>query len=272
MKRILIFFLLLSVFCAGYAQSDGNDNQQVQVVPDSLKESIEDFEYFVTDNMMVNHIDSIMEEGMYMQALEHIDSFQVNVRTKLGRELSGGLYLRKCRILELLEDWSNLAATVDEFMKFTDESRDKVLSYMYGLQGVAYSNIGEDRKAIQAFEHVVSHELKLGELQKVAKAYVIMGFCYGRLDKPSTASSFYKKGVEKYIEYFKTSYSYLLRNKLHVSDSDKEVLSLFASSLYIMAEHEEKNDNMGLAKDYFLMSANCGNPEARTRYRRLYED
>jgi hypothetical protein len=91
------------------------------------------------------------------------------------------------------------------------------------------------------------------------------------MGKLSAASSFYEKGLMKFLQYFNTTKRQLLQSDLKVDDSYKEsVMDVFAAHLYKMAIYEQDYGDRLASKEYLLMSAHCGNSTAISEYQRIY--
>ena len=83
MKQILFtFFTFLAV-------SISAQNVKMNQEPsDTLSVEQNEILLTLTEQVIMNGVDSIMKEGMYMQALEMLDSFQTNWKKVSGRDPS----------------------------------------------------------------------------------------------------------------------------------------------------------------------------------------
>ncbi|MDE5985866.1 MAG: hypothetical protein K2H16_01095 [Prevotella sp.] len=224
-----------------------------------------------TELTIIERVDSIIEAGLYMEACELIDSYHMRLKTYEGKDLPPIIYLQKCRVLHYMEEWEELVKVVDDYLRVYENLNDESsLSCLYSLQGHAYMNMENYRSSICSYEHMIQYSMKTGRLSDVAMAYSGIAFCYKNMDRLSVAFSFYEKAFSLYMKNFNVSRSYLLKHKLCILDTNKDrhSVSLFASCLFDMALLKMKNGEIALAKEYFRMSANCGNESAQV-YERL---
>lgn len=273
MKKGLLIFLMLFFVTIGYARKSviTETKEQIETATDSLTEEQEMIDFFV-EEAMVSIIDSIKNEGRYMQALDMIDSLQVKWKELKGKPISWRTYLIKGNIQMNLEEWIGLIETTEECLIIhKDNILDKGTAIMYEMQGLGYAQLKKYREAIRSYENGVSYSTKTGDLAGQAKMFCNMADCYASLEKYSIASSFYKKGLERYLSYFGTTRSALLRSDFYVKDPYiKTVLRVFASQLFSMAVFEQDYGSKSASKEYLLMSAHCGNETARSEYLRIY--
>ena len=90
MKRILftlLFFLTISVS----AQEFDKGKEYF----DSLSEDDKELTTSLVEDIIFNLIDSVMEEGMYMKALDLLDSVNANWQKTFGVEVPYQMYLKK---------------------------------------------------------------------------------------------------------------------------------------------------------------------------------
>lgn len=281
MKRVLVLFLMVSFVTIGYAQKSviTEANEQIQNM-DSLTEEQKDLLFFVLEKAMVSVIDSITDEGRYMQALDMIDSLQVYWNTLTDRPLSLQIYLKKGNILMSMEEWRGLIATTEECLsvfKLVDKSTynadilNRGFALLYSMQGNGHRNLGEYKDAIHSYENAVRYYTEMGDLGGVGGMLCNMAFCYMSLKKYIMASSFFQKGLDKYLNYFETTRSALLKDFFYTQDSyEQTVLALFGEDLLLMAVFEQDYGDKSASKNYLLMSAHCGNERARGEYLRIY--
>ena len=277
MKRGLFLFLFVSFFTIGYAQKTVQEEakENFPALTDSFTEGQKDFANIFMEYMeyvSVSAIDSIKNEGRYMQALDKIDSLQVKWEALTGSPLPWRVYLSKVEIQMSLEEWKDAIATVEEcFIIHKDDIPDWGVSMLYEDLGRGYLNLKEYREAIRSYENVINYYIDLDELDSLGDIYCSIAYCYKRLGKYNLANSFYKKGLDKYLNYFGTTSPVLLKSNFHVQDSYKQTnLNLFALHLYDMAVLQHEYGNRSASKEYLIMSAHCGNEDARREYLRRY--
>ena len=267
MKKILTilsFFLCLSV--------NAQNAEKNQLLPDSLTQEQRELILYFTEKIALNVVDSVIEEGMYMKALEMLDSIQTNWKRVTGSEPSPQMFFKKAYIYMSLEEWRKMAETANECINIHKNiMMDREFAIVYNMQGTAYKNIGEYTNSIRAYENSIGYYTKLGESGSVGDGLCNMAFCYDKLGKTSVAASFYEKGLSKFLEYFNITRKQLLQNELRVNDSYKKtVKGVFGAQLYMMALFEQKNGDEKAKKEYLLMSAHCGNDAATSEYQRIY--
>ena len=134
MKQILFtFFTFLAV-------SISAQNVKMNQEPsDTLSVEQNEILLTLTEQVIMNGVDSIMKEGMYMQALEMLDSFQTNWKKVTGRDPSYNVYLRRGRIYMDLEEWQKLIDTTIECINLYEETlSDHATAFLYNLQGLGY--------------------------------------------------------------------------------------------------------------------------------------
>lgn len=274
MKKILftIIVLLCSAFSFGQSEQSDDVSANFQQLTDSLTEEQRDFLFSLAEEYMLNAVDSAMGEGMYMQALELLDSVQVNWKKVTGMEPSARMFLEKGKILMGLEEWDDLIKATEECLSIHKEDiPDKVAAIIYSMQGSAYRNIGNFKSAIRSYEYAISKYNRVGNLGDQGDMMCSMAYCYDQIGKQTVASTFYEKGFNKFIEYFNTTRTILLKGNYNVSDPYKQiVLGVFSAHLYCMAVHEQNCGDRLSSKEYLKMSANCGNSQAKSEYNRIY--
>lgn len=270
------FFTIVILLCSTLSYGQNNQSNDVstdfQQLTDSLSEDQKELLFTLAEDFMLSAVDSVMNEGMYMQALDLLDSVQVNWKKVTGMEPSAKMYLRKGNILMSLEEWSELIKTTEECINIHKEDiQDRVAAIIYSMQGSAYRNIENYKSAIRSYEYAISRYNRVGDIGSQGDMMCSMAYCYDHIGKQSMASTFYEKGFNKFIEYFNTTRSTLLRGNFNVSDPYKQtVLGVFSSHLYGMAVHEQDCGDRLSSKEYLKMSANCGNSQAKSEYNRIY--
>lgn len=280
MKKFLLLLLATITMTCGFSQNRSREEvkEQVEAATGLFTEDHQDTLYALIDDFLYVALDSMENEGRYIQALELIDSTQ-SAYSIVGRHLSPKTYLKKTNILWVLEEWRDLIKTTEECISIhksdsNDRITERIFGVMYRVQGSAHMNLGEYREAILSYENSSSYCTRLGELDGQADDLCSMAYCYYKLGKPRTAMSFYEKGINKYLDYFETSRTDLLRGNFSVKDSYKQVtLMSFAESLFYYALLREHVYGSKLeSKNYLLMSAHCGYAKAKSEYQRLYGD
>lgn len=274
MKRALFLFLMLSFVTFCYAQKTVIDEvkDRLQDVTNPLTEDEKAVMFSFMEEEMVSIINSAEKEGRYIQALDLIDSLKITWLNLTGAPLPWLIYLTKASIQMKLEEWRGLIVTTDECLTIhKDDILDKGTAIMYDMQGLGYAQLENHREAIRSYENGIKYYTELGELGNQGDMFCRMAHCYASLEKYSIASSFYKKGLERYLSYFGTTRSALLRSDFYVKDPYiQTVLSVFASQLFSMAVFEQDYGSKSASKEYLLMSAHCGNETARSEYLRIY--
>ena len=273
MKKIIALFLMYFSISVSNAQiTSENVAYEVKQMTDSLTTEPKELLLTLAEQVVLDAVDSVMNEGMYMQALEILDSVQVNWKKVTGIEPSPQMYLRKVKILMSLEEWQELVLTTEECLRIhIEDISDKIAAITYGTQGYAYRNLEDYKSAIRSYEYALARYNKVGDLGSQGDMMCCMANCYDHLGKTSMASSFYEKGVAKFLSYFGTTRSSLLRGEFNVTDSYmRMVLELFSTHLFAMAVHEQDKGDKIASKDYLKMSANCGNGQAKSEYKRIY--
>ena len=137
---------------------------------------------------------------------------------------------------------------------------------------MGYRFLKDYKNAIRSYEYVVSCCSKEGDYGGQGDALCEIAFLYNKLGISATASSFYEKGLNKYLQYFHTTKQQLLRRRFKVEDDSlkESELEIFSLHLFKMAIFEGNNGNRLASKEYLLMSSHCGNSEAKSEYQRIY--
>ncbi len=275
MKNILLVMLFLSSTMTSFAQATVDDaRNQLNHVIDSLEVSPEgkDFAFAVAEMILLHRVDSVIEEGRYLQALTVLDSIQVYWKKLTDKDPSVSMYARKGTILMTLEEWQPLLTMCDECLRIHKESlTNKEGGLVYSMQGYAYRNIEKYLEAVKSYESAILYYTKDDNIGSVADMTCNMAYCYGKLSKYSTTSNLYEKGIAKFLEYYNITRSRLLAGEFKVADSyKKSVLGVFSAHLLDFAIFEEKIGNKQASKEYLLMSAHCGNDIAKREYQRIY--
>lgn len=274
MKRIILLLMVTFTMTCGFAQNRNETEtmKKVREITDSLTAEQKDALFALAENVFLSGVDSIMNTGMFMKALDLMDSVQVNWKNVTGREPSPRMYRTKGLILMNLEEWAELVKTTEECLSVHKTGiNDKESAILYSMQGTAYRNLKEYQKAIRSYEEGSFYYTRVGDSGSQGDMLCSMAKCYMDLGKYMMASSFYEKGFNKFLEYFDTTRSALLRNNFYINDPYKKtVLELFASHLYGMALFQQDYGSRLESKDYLLMSAHCGSMSAKSEYQRIY--
>lgn len=284
MKRLFLFLLATLTMTAVLAQrintpSSGdkeaginNDLEVWESLKDSLSEEQMEVLCSLTESVMLTVVDSVMNEGRYMEALENLDSLQMYWKRYFGKNVSPKVYHLKAIILNSLEEWQEVIKTTEEcFAIYKTEVPIEQAAAIYGLQGSAHRMLREYLAAIRSYENALKYYVKNGEDLRQCDVLCNMAYCYGELGKHTMASSFYQKGIGKYLECFKTTRAALLKGKFNVNDPNKQLdFKLFALHLFYMAVYEQDLGNKLESKEYLQMSAHCGFEDAKKEYQRLY--
>lgn len=267
MKRILftlLFFLTISVS----AQEFDKGKEYF----DSLSEDDKELTTSLVEDIIFNLIDSVMEEGMYMKALDLLDSVNANWQKTFGVEVPYQMYLKKGEVYMRLEEWQRLVDVTTECInKKNGTLPNQVVPIMYNMQGMGYSNLEKYKDAIRSYENALSYYSKNEDLGSQGDVLCNIGHCYNKSRKLLSASSFYNKGLLKFLEYFKITKKQLLQRELKVYDAyEKTLLNSFAVHLFNMAVYEQDYGDKSTSKEYLLMSAHCGYNLAKSEYQRIY--
>ena len=264
-----LFFALFILLSVPASSQNTFPNQESS---DTLSQEEKELFSLLAERFILNAVDSVMQEGMYMQALEALDSLQANWKKITGKEPSPQLYLRKGQIYMCLEEWQQLIDATTECISYNkDAMSDRMAALIYSMQGSGYRNLENYKNAIRSYEFAVSYYSKVGDYGSQGDMLCSIAYSYDKLGKTSTASSFYDKGFMKFLQYFNTTRGKLLQSDIKVDDSYKEsVMGVFSAHLFNMAIFEQDNGDRMASKEYLLMSAHCGNSTARSEYQRIY--
>ncbi|MBQ5980767.1 MAG: tetratricopeptide repeat protein [Prevotella sp.] len=264
MKKI-VFFILMMLPMVVSGQS-----QDLRQELDSLPSEQRELALYFAEKALGSMIDSLETEGRYTQALEVVDSIVYRWETNLKQSAPAMFYIRKLSILQHIEEWDDIITTADkclEVHKFNLTEGQNALTY--SVRGNAYRNTGKYRQAIKSYENALRfYSDNIGDQ---ANMLCNMATCYQKLQKLSTAQGLYEEGLNKFLEYFNTTRSYLLRNNISVSESYKKaVLGVFSAQLVQMAIYEQEYGSRSAMKEYLLMAVHCGSDYARREYDRIF--
>lgn len=274
MKRIYTLLLSFLALCAVYAQTDGEEGRRGEVKGTPFMGLIKDEAAYLGVHVRVmNRIGALMSSRMYAQAVEAIDSFRKESRDVWGREIPEYMLICRGDAMAHMDRWAETVETLDECLRLGNPKSDADLFFIYDLKGFAQVEMKEYRQAAKSYKSAMTYSMKRDVMGDVADACCNMAYCYMLMDRTLMAQTFYERGLDTFMDYFHTSYAYLLKHELQVSDRyRRRHKSKFADHLYGMALLEEKNGNRKAMRKYLRMSANCGSELAQREYRRLYGD
>lgn len=264
--------LLFALFTLLTVAATAQDVKQNQILNDSLSQWEKEFGIILAEQFIVDEIDSIISEGMYMQALERLDSLQVKWSSISGRGPTLMMNILRGQIYMGMEEWQQLIYTTIECINNNKgELTDKAAALVYNMQGTAYKNLEDYANAIRSYENAFSHYSKINDQGSQGEMLCNIAYSYDKKGKPSTASSFYQRGFSKFLQYFNISKKQLLRSDLKVDDTyRKKVMNVFGCHLFNMAVFEQDNGDKSASKEFLIMSAHCGNTIAKKEYQRIY--
>lgn len=277
MKRIILLCLMVVTILNASAQNNKHlttDEARVvvQQMTDTMSVEQKTAFFSLAEDVLMLSVDSIVKEGMYLNALEMLDSVQVNWKYLTGMEPSSRMYLKKQQILSALECWQDLINTTKEHLSIHKEDiTDGVAAITYSMQGCGFRNIENYQAAIRSYEYSKSRYDKLDDMGGQGDMMCSMALCYHLMKKHTMASTFYEKGLALYLKYFKTTRSALLKGPFVVNDNFKSLhLDLFACHLVNMAIHEQDIGDRIASQEYLKMAVNCGSTFAKSEYLRIY--
>ena len=283
-KRIIGFVTLL--FCLAASLNLHAQTPEEQTVPETTDEAIALFQamtdtmsnetkeviYEMIEKTIISAVDSIIEQGMYIQALQAIDTIQINWKKLTQMEPTLRMYMRKIQIFGAMEEWAKLVETSEECLKtHSSTMTDEACAHIYNWNGLGNSNLQKYKEALFSYEKTLAYYTKSGNVGNQANAICRIAYCYSKIEKKSTALSLYEKGFNKYLQYFNVTKDYLLNHTLSFTDPQKKLcLSDFSLNLFNMALFAQEIDDYAARKDYLKMSANCGWEPAKKEYDRIY--
>ena len=197
MKKLLfVLFSLLSI-------SASAQNTQNEEPLDTLSQEQKELVISLAEPFFLHKVDSVMEEGMYMQALEALDSLHYNWIKITWKGLSPQIYTRKAQIYMSLEEWQQLIDATNECIKYNKETMsDRMAALIYSMQGLGYRNLEDFKNAIRSNEYALSYYSKDGDYGNQGDMLCSIAYNYDKLGKLSAASSFYQKGFMKFLQSF----------------------------------------------------------------------
>lgn len=222
--------------------------------------------------MFLVDIDSMINEGQYLHALELMDVVEKNYPRLLGRYPSQLFYSDKVKILHSLEEWQQVVEAVDRYKEiYKGEFIDNIAATMFDSQGMAYWKMKKYWKAIASFEEGVSYYIKTGDIASQGNLYCSIGMCYMELEKSAISFKFYNKGISKFLDYFDTTPSALVKHDIRVKGTVRQTaLDLFSAHLGLLAGYEMVYGTRQDVHDHLLMASHCGNDAAKKEYKRIF--
>lgn len=274
MKKIVLLILMM-LPVAVYGQNETYSPTEMKegfASLESLPEGLRDIIFLESENVVIDYIDSLVNEGLYLKALERMDTIETRWKFASGRDLTPLYYIVKCNVLQYLEEWEKIVEIVD-YCLLTSHSEGSLsdLALLHNHKGNALKGLFRYSDAIKSYEKATSFYGRNNDLGGQSNMICSMAYCYTKIGKTIMAKELYGKGFKMYLDYFGTSRSALLRTKYMVDGSlKKAALSVFSWHLYNMAIYEQDYGSSQAKKECLLMSANCGNSDAESEYHRIY--
>ena len=281
MEKKIVFLILLMLSLATFGQTPSFDDtwNKLDSLTASMPEEARAATFSVLEDYFLDAADSLRNEGMYSSASEILAQLETKWKKVTGKDLSARFYVSLAQIHLELEDWNDAVETVDRYLKIYEsqpDSFDKLedgayLKIFYNIKGMSLKNLEEWRKAIATYENANHYYAKSNDLGSQGGCLCNMAYCYTKLEKNNIARDLYEKGFQKYLDYFGTTRTALLKTNLKVEDKMKKLsLDVFSENLIEMAVFEQDNGNRNAMKDYLLMSVHCGNQLAKKEYDRIF--
>lgn len=266
MKHLLFTLLFFLLSNTAFAQNTSMGFEAYDTLSQEKKELIAS----LAEQFILEAVDSVMQEGMYMKALEMLDTLQDGWKKVFGKGPSPQVYIRKGQIYFSLEEWQQLVDVTAECINYNkDNMTDRVAALIYSMQGSGHRNLGNYNKAIRSYESAVGYYSKFGDNGSMGDMLCSIAYSYNKLGKTTAASSFYEKGIAKFLQYFNITRKQLLQSNLNVDEEYKKtVLGIFSAHLYCKAVSDNNNGDKLSYVEHLLMSANCGNTTAKREYLR----
>ena len=277
MKKLVLFVLMLLPMCSSvsaHGQNKAEFREKFLELTDTLTTEEKDSLFSILNSVTLDFIDYNLNEGSYCQALEFIDSIQGNWKYLTGQDVPTQIFFKKALVLVQFGEWEKLKELTGECLStHKGDIKEPELAVIYNMQGLSHLSLKEYQEAIKSYEHASLYYSKTGDIGGQANVLCNMASCYEKLMNHPMAYSFYEKGMTLFFKYFNTSRSKLLKRELCNSDPQKDAtLGVFADHLYDLAVFEQNNGSRDAMRDYLLMSAHCGNPDAQKEYKRIFGD
>ena len=116
MKKCFMLLVVCATMGTCFAQihDKADFREQIVAATDSLSEEQKEVLFSLFEDMMISRVDSVKNEGRFMQALELTDSMLAKAKTMMRRNPSPRMYITKMIILMQLEEWRDLIKTTEE--------------------------------------------------------------------------------------------------------------------------------------------------------------
>ncbi len=276
MKQLLFCLLAFLIFPCDFAKvlttsevCTKNDN--IKIESDSLTPEQCKFYANFTGRICLQLVDSLQELGLYSKAIDTWDSTIPQIESDLEIDVIESLYLRKTHILLSLERSSEVISSSNLFLdRYKEFASTSTIGLIYQMLGAAYEGEKNYQLAITSYEEAVACAIKMEDLSTQANCLCDIANCYNHLGKNRLTMSYYDKGIEKFLAFFETTRMFLVKKKIHVDDLYKQVaLEVFSNHLLMRAFYELEHEGKTEAKEYFYMSAHCGNDRAMSEYQKF---
>ena len=111
MKKCFMLLVVCATMGTCFAQihDKADFREQIVAATDSLSEEQKEVLFSLFEDMMISRVDSVKNEGRFMQALELTDSMLAKAKTMMRRNPSPRMYITKMIILMQLEEWRDLS-------------------------------------------------------------------------------------------------------------------------------------------------------------------
>ena len=279
-KILLCMMLMLPMMVQAQEMSYRDKLKEARRILDEYPEEQKDAVIFSAEKFILNHVDSLIEEGLYRYASEVMDTIEIYWKDVTGKNLSGRFYATLSQNYMWQEEWRKMCESIDKYLviykSLPDDSSEKEinrlwLKSLYLTKGMALNNLEEWNSAIDAYEKANYLYAEVNDLGNQGGCLCNMAECYDKLGKPMMARNLFEKGFQKYLDNFDITRSALLRSEFSVTGILKSAeLRVFSEHLYQMALYEQEHGTRSAMKDYLLMAAHCGNQIAKEEYKRIF--
>ena len=233
-------------------------------LPQEQQEELTNLMIDFTERAVMVVVDSLIEEGLYMEALEFVDSLCVEFpKNTGGLPAPPMVYFQKIILYHNMQESQQKIKAADDCIAsishYQIRNYERMSAYVYRLRGDGYVSLGDYKTAISSYEKAIGLYKKLGELDQQAWLLCQIANCYGLCKKPFTSDKFFENGLSKYLKYFDTSEKWLLQNELVADDSDtQEKIKEFGKQLFSKAFYEATRKHNMLFEKYIQMAVHCG--------------
>ena len=270
MKQLLLFLFGISIPFFMIGQTS-NQNLSAYDYSDNGSDSIDDAVYYLIAATVADKIDSICNEGMYMTALECMDSIEIAWEKSIKRELPTYWFLKKGNILMRLEEWNSIVEMSELYIKTHNFIEENDMAILYNMTGIAYRNIEDFSSALKNYELALSIYKRKNDLGNVGGILCDIAYCYRKMGRSYLSSSFQEKGLSAYYDYFGVTKKRLLSRPFNTTNPHmKTVLNLFAANLFQMAILAQEDKDYDARYEFLKMAANCGDETALQEFKRIY--